>query len=249
MKWVVKLRTLLLKFSGPLQSWGTNSDFETRHTDLYPSKSAVIGLVAASLGYRRDEYEEIQKLNELDFAVRIDQKGNLKRDYQTAKSYKKNGDVLRTYVTNRYYIEDGIFSVALGHDNNEFIEGISYAVQNPYFQSYMGRRSLPLTSDFYIGIVDTDVISSLENLQWQASDWYKKRNNDIKSLTVYSDFKLSPNKNKHYRKDKVISFDQKARTFAYRYESRSTVPLKNNFVKGEHDAFAAIGDEICIYHE
>lgn len=235
---MIKLTTLLLKFSGPLQSWGTVSDFETRHTDLYPSKSAILGLIAGSLGYRRHEDKKIQELNELDFAIRIDQKGSLLRDYQTAKSYKPNGDILRTYVTNRYYIEDGVFAVALGHDNNEFIENISYAVQRPYFQSYMGRRALPLTSDFYLGLVDDDVISALENLQWQASDWYKKRNNEIDSLTIYSDSKVLASKNKHYRRDKIVSFDQKSRTFAYRYEARDSIPLK----KYEHDAFAALGD-------
>lgn len=232
------MKTLLLKFAGPLQSWGTNSDFETRHTDLYPSKSAVIGLIAASLGYRRNDDERIQKLNKLDFAVRIDQNGNLLRDYHTAKSYKKSGEVLRTYVTNRYYIEDGAFSIALGHDNNELIEEISYAVQNPYFQTYMGRRALPLNSDFYIGIAGDDVISSLEDLPWQASDWYKKNNNDIDSLTIYADSHLLASKSKHFRKDKVASFDQRSRTFAYRYESRDRVTLK----KEEHDAFAALGD-------
>jgi len=232
------MKTLLLKFAGPLQSWGTDSDFEIRHTDLYPSKSAVIGLIAGSLGYRRNDDERIQKLNKLDFAVRIDQNGNLLRDYHTAKSYKKSGEVLRTYVTNRYYIEDGAFSIALGHDNNELIEEISYAVQNPYFQTYMGRRALPLNSDFYIGIVDDDVISSLEDLPWQASDWYKKNNNDIDSLTIYADSHLLANKSKHFRKDEVASFNQRSRTFAYRYESRDKITL----IKEEHHAFEALGD-------
>lgn len=224
-----------------MQSWGTDSNFETRHTALYPSKSAMIGIIAASLGYRRDENDKIQRLNELDFAIRIDQEGNLLRDYQTAKSYKKNGEALRTYVTNRYYIEDGVFSVALGHDSNEFIEDISYAVQNPYFPTYMGRRALPLTLDFYLGLVDGDVISSLENLQWQASDWYKKRNNEINSLTIYSDFMLLPNNGKHCRKDEVISFDQKSRVFNYRYESRHSIPLKDEYLRKQHNAFAVLG--------
>ena len=234
---MIKLITLLLKLAGPLQSWGTSSDFETRHTDLYPSKSAVIGLIAASLGYKRNDKERIQKLNDLDFAVRIDQKGNLLRDYHTAKSYKNNGEVNRTYVTNRYYIEDGIFSIALGHDNNEIMEEISYGLQNPYFQTYMGRRALPLNSDFYIGLVYDDVISSLENLAWQASDWYKKDSQDIDSLTIYADSHLIGSKGRHYRRDKVVSFDQKSRTFAYRYESRDIITLK----KVEHDAFAVLG--------
>ncbi len=97
------MKTILLKFAGPLQSWGTNSHFEVRHTDMYPSKSAVIGIVAASCGYRRDEDENIQRLNDLHFAVRLDQKGSLLRDYHTAKKYKADGTVERTYVTNRYY--------------------------------------------------------------------------------------------------------------------------------------------------
>ena len=39
------MKTILLKFSGPMQSWGTDSHFETRHTDHHPSKSAVLGLL------------------------------------------------------------------------------------------------------------------------------------------------------------------------------------------------------------
>ncbi|MFB0972276.1 MAG: CRISPR-associated protein Cas5, partial [Neofamilia sp.] len=63
------MKTILLKFAGPLQSWGTDSHFETRKTDFYPSKSAIIGIIAASFGYERDDNEKIQELNELDFAV------------------------------------------------------------------------------------------------------------------------------------------------------------------------------------
>ena len=87
------MKTLLLKFAGPLQSWGTNSHFESRYTDFYPSKSAVIGMVAASFGYRRKEDEKIQKLNELDFAIRIDQPGNLLKDFHVAQKYKSNGQL------------------------------------------------------------------------------------------------------------------------------------------------------------
>lgn len=83
------MATILLKFAGPLQSYGTSSHFETRHTDLYPSKSAVLGMVAACLGYRRHEKDKLQLLNTLDFAVRVDQVGKLLKDYHTAKKYKK----------------------------------------------------------------------------------------------------------------------------------------------------------------
>lgn len=237
-----KLKTLLLKLAGPLQSWGVSSDFETRYTDLYPSKSAVIGMIAGSLGYRRYEDEKINQLNSLDFAVRIDQVGNLLRDFHIAKSYKQKGDLLRTYVTNRYYVEDAVFVVAIGSADHALIESILLAVQRPYFQTFMGRRSLPLNSDFYLDLVDDDVISSLKKCPWQASMWYQKANKGIVSLDIYTDSRLLPEKGKHIRRDKVISFNQKSREFDYRYESMERVPVIRDDFKENHDVFMALGD-------
>ena len=164
------MKSLLLKFAGPLQSWGTDSHFETRHTDYYPSKSAVIGMVAAAFGYRRstDCDEEIVKLNDLDFAVRIDQQGNLLRDYHIAAKYKYNGNFEKNYVTNRYYLEDAIFLVAIGSDNEKLIDSINNALRSPYFQSSLGRRSLPPTADFILGVEDCGVIQALLTYEWLA---------------------------------------------------------------------------------
>lgn len=236
------MKTLLLKLAGPLQSWGVSSDFETRHTELYPSKSAVIGMLAGSLGYRRYEDEKIKKLNELSFAVRIDQTGNLLRDFHTAKSYKADGAFIRTYVTNRYYIEDGVFVVAVASEDSSLMEAISSALKRPYFQPFMGRRSLPLNPDFYLGLVDESPISALESCPWQASKWYQKANRDITSLPVYADSSLLPTNRRAIRRDKLISFNQKSRDFDYRYESMKTVAVIREGLEEEHDAFAALGD-------
>lgn len=81
------MSTLLLRLAGPLQSWGTDSKFEVRRTENEPSKSGVIGLVAAALGIRRNE--EISELNSLRMGVRVDQEGKLMRDFHTAHSEKK----------------------------------------------------------------------------------------------------------------------------------------------------------------
>ena len=43
------MSTLLLRLAGPMQSWGTDSKFDIRRTGREPSKSGVIGLVAAAL--------------------------------------------------------------------------------------------------------------------------------------------------------------------------------------------------------
>lgn len=42
--------TLLLKLAGPLQAWGVESKFDERRTLNFPTKSGVIGMVAAALG-------------------------------------------------------------------------------------------------------------------------------------------------------------------------------------------------------
>ena len=48
---------LLFRLYGPLASWGEIAVGESRHTAAYPGKAALIGLLAAALGIRRDEEE------------------------------------------------------------------------------------------------------------------------------------------------------------------------------------------------
>lgn len=81
------MSTLLLRFAGPVQSWGINSKFEVRRTENAPSKSGVTGLLAAALGIRRNE--DISSLNKLRLGVRTDQEGRLLKDFHTAHSEKK----------------------------------------------------------------------------------------------------------------------------------------------------------------
>lgn len=227
------MKTLLLKFAGPLQSWGTDSKFETRYTDFYPSKSAVIGMIAASFGYRRDEDEKIKQLNDLDFAVRVDQRGNLLRDYQIATAYKPDGRFERNYVTNRYYLEDAIFVVAIGGED-DFIDKIEQSLKNPYFQTFFGKRSNPINPDFILDKTNQGVVESLENISWQAGNWYKKeyKNKSRVELEVYIDGDLIKESVSKFRKDRVESFSQKHRQFGYRGEKRYLVTLSE-----EHDAF------------
>ena len=49
------MAVLLLRLAGQMQSWGTQSRFSNRDTDLEPSKSGVIGLLCAAMGIPRDD--------------------------------------------------------------------------------------------------------------------------------------------------------------------------------------------------
>ena len=235
------MKTVLLKFSGPLQSWGTDSHFETRHTDSHPSKSGVIGLIAAGLGCHRDDEETINRLNGLDFAVRIDQVGQLLRDYHTAKKYKENGTFERTYVTNRYYLQDAVFVVALSSSTDELINDVRKAVTEPYYSLYLGRRSLPPTADLLLDVLDTDAITVLKKYPWQASKWYQKRNSN--RLQIFADESLLDSRSIRIRNDEVVSFSQTTgRKFRPRKEARIFVDVDVTYIIEEHDAFGTIGE-------
>ena len=234
------VKTLLLKLAGPLQSWGTRSHFETRHTDFYPSKSAIIGMIAAGFGYHRNDDESIAALNQLDFAVRVDRQGTLLRDYHTAQKYKNNGEFDRTYVTNRYYLEDAVFVVAVGHADEKWIDRIEEALRNPYYQPFMGRRSLPLPADFILGKSTKSVVDALREFPLQDSV-FRKRQKKEKTLVIYADADLMQDKVSTLRKDHVQSFSQKERKFGYRSEARMQIQAKQSESSTEHDAFGAIG--------
>ncbi len=237
------MKTILLKLAGPLQSWGTESHFEKRHTDVHPSKSVVLGMIAAGLGYRRDNDEQIRLLNELHFAVREDQPGHILRDYHTTHSYKLDGTPNRTYVTERYYIEDAVFVAAVGHENDARVDQIAAAICNPYFQPYLGRRSLPVTADCFLGTFDGDVIGVLKSFPWQASKWYKKHNANLNSLRIYADDNLTGGVTDNWRRDKIVSFSDHGRKYELRGES--VIRIQFPEIDGqpeEHDAFAALGD-------
>ena len=49
------MNVLLIRLKGPMQSWGSRSRFNLRSTEPYPTKSGVIGMIAAALGMARTE--------------------------------------------------------------------------------------------------------------------------------------------------------------------------------------------------
>ncbi|MEU9853705.1 type I-E CRISPR-associated protein Cas5/CasD [Streptomyces sp. NPDC047974] len=75
---------LLVRLAAPLQSWGVASRFSRRDSHVRPTKSAVVGLVAAALG--RDRTDPVDDLASLVFGVRADHPGTPVRDYHTVGS-------------------------------------------------------------------------------------------------------------------------------------------------------------------
>ena len=58
------MKTISIRLTSPLQSYGNEAQFARRTTGDYPSKSAIVGMLAAALGYQRDD-PAINALNDL----------------------------------------------------------------------------------------------------------------------------------------------------------------------------------------
>lgn len=237
------MKTVLLKFAGPMQSWGTDSHFETRHTDSHPSKSGVIGMIAAGLGCSREDDTELQRLNKLFFAVRVDQIYGQAKDYQIAGKYKNNIQTYdMPYVTNRWYLQDAVFVAALGSDDDALISDVKTAVEKPYFPLYLGRRSFPPTADLMLGIVDSDPVSSLRSFPWQASGKYQERNST--RLEVFCDASLVTGGSIRIRNDEAVTFSQRrGRQCSPRQEVRILVDAVQPAKESRHDAFGAVEED------
>ncbi|SHE65705.1 CRISPR system Cascade subunit CasD [Alkalibacter saccharofermentans DSM 14828] len=200
------MSTLLMRLAGPLQSWGVESKFEKRGTDRAPSKSGIIGMIAAAMGRRRSE--TIEDLLELKFGVRVDQEGVLLKDYQTVKGEKP-------YVTNRYYLSDAIFLVGL-EGNINLLEKIDTALLKPAFPLYLGRRSCPPEGIVSLGIKEqVSLKDALNNEPWLVSEWRKKRNQNKLNLRILIDSNIEDDE-VLFQRDLPISFNQSRREYGFR---------------------------------
>ena len=132
--------TLLLRLVGPMQSWGISSHFTVRDTGREPSKSGVIGLLAAALG--RPRHASISDLAALRMGVRVDREGRVEVDFHTAKHvYKASGGIKDTEVSRRYYLADAAFLVGLESDDLAFLRRLHNALRNPVWPLYLGRKA------------------------------------------------------------------------------------------------------------
>lgn len=141
--------TLRMRFAGPMQSWGTRSRFDLRDTEAAPTKSGVLGLVAAALGRQRST--DLSDLAALRLGVRVDRPGVLMRDFHTAQEVRRADDsgTQPTAVSRRDYLADAVFLVGLEGTDRQLLMQIDHALEHPHWPLALGRRafapSLPVT--------------------------------------------------------------------------------------------------------
>lgn len=213
--------TLLLRLAAPLQSWGKGSKFEIRTTEKMPTKSGVIGMLAASLGLGRNA--DLSKLKGLKFGVRADREGENIVDFHMVHGEKSS------YVTYRHYLSDAVFLAGLEGDRS-FLEELQTALQNPCFPLFLGRRSCPPTLPIVVGIRDLPLKTAL----CEESSIAEKHENMLR-VQIETD---APDAG--LIQDVPISFDPGSRRM-YGYRKIQEFFVQSACNETEHDAMSELG--------
>lgn len=157
-------RFLILKLQGPMQAWGEHTLEGIRPSANLPTKSAIIGLLGACLGIRRNNHDSLNMLVKvIQMAVRVDrQEMNMEKiaDYHTILDARKDYSGLKSHANSiqtwREYLCDAAFTVAVWQTEAaaKTIDRIRNALNRPYFTPYLGRRSCPIARPLFEKIVE-----------------------------------------------------------------------------------------------
>lgn len=255
---------LVLRLAGPLQSWGTQSQFSRRETDSQPSKSGVVGLLAAAERRRRED--PIVDLVALRFGVRVDQAGSLLRDYHTVSDYRGLGlpaaavdskgrqkrTSYSTKVTHRYYLQDAVF-VAVLEGDVELLGNLGSAIHAPGFALALGRRSCVPTQPIVLdgagedGLWPGDLRTVLGSVGWQATAGHRRlveRQSPSSHVTLAVTYDHEAGEES--KTDVPTTFAHRDRAFVVRTVHHDMVEIPTGFdlpddARDTHDPFALLG--------
>lgn len=161
---------LVFTLSASIGAMGDLAGHERRGSYLWPARSAIIGLLGAALGLRRED--DFSQLDQLGMAVAPFQHptdGGF-RDYHTvetipsAKVKKPNsrpqalraaGQGTNTTITLRDYRTGPLFGVVIWGDG---LAPLRDALNRPVFTLYLGRKSCPLSAPVGAQIVNAPTV-------------------------------------------------------------------------------------------
>jgi len=152
---------LAFYIDSPLQSWGASSKFEFRETNTFPTKSAIVGLLAAARGIDKHDPGEseclaplvglrltVVRLPKKDPATRLTDFHTIGGGYDKDASprermsipRKASGAPFGTVITRRSYLMDSAFAAILEGPAEE-LEQVSTDLLDPVWGVWFGRKA------------------------------------------------------------------------------------------------------------
>ncbi len=169
---------LILKCQGAMQAWGSHTYEDYRPSLIFPTRSAVVGLLGACLGIAREKPEQLKTLSDsfiltvLAHPRTVEQRHfkdecksktvslHKMTDYHTVLNARRADGGMRddAIVSRREYLCDAEFTLALTfkEDAAYDLEQVVRAVKKPIYTPYLGRRSCPLQRPLFEKIVTAE---------------------------------------------------------------------------------------------
>tara|TARA_R110002153_G_scaffold228568_1_gene381528 strand:- start:2386 stop:3132 length:747 start_codon:yes stop_codon:yes gene_type:complete len=151
---------LVFRLYGPLASWGQAAVGGDRPTGLQPTRSAILGLLGAALGIKREQESQLHALQtSVKIAVKQSVPTSLLRDYHTTqvpshsnklihrtRKSELSEDKLNTILSSRDYRCDGlwIIAISLTDETSCNLAELQQALSTPVYSLSLGRKSCPL---------------------------------------------------------------------------------------------------------
>jgi CRISPR system Cascade subunit CasD len=221
------MSVLLLRLAGPMQSWGTQSRFVQRDTGLEPSRSGVVGMLCAALGWPRDHPLEDFTLDKIRMAIRVEREGRLMRDYHTAQNVRR-ADTTKppqgTVISERFYLADSDFLVGLAGER-PFLERLEEGLHAPEWPLFLGRKAFLPTPPIVHGILDEDLGKAVKDWPWRKRVPWDDCPNQLRFIEEVGRAEGEP------RPDVPLSFVSRDRRFAIRHVKTSFIPCPSRILE------------------
>lgn len=183
---------LIFTLSAAFAAFGDVAGHERRGSWTWPGRSAILGLLAAAQGIRREG--DFAALDALRLAVAVFETGAPLRDYHTVQTVptaavkrpqsrpealRQAGKDANTTITLRDYRTGVLYGVAVA---GEGLPALAGALERPAFHLYLGRKACPLNAPLAPQIVAAetpeDALRRLRLPPWAA---------DLTACTIYAD--------------------------------------------------------------
>ncbi|MGZ4954984.1 MAG: type I-E CRISPR-associated protein Cas5/CasD [Methylobacter sp.] len=167
---------LIIKLQGAMQAWGGHTYEDYRPSLIFPTRSAVTGLLGGCIGIEREDIQALKALNgSFQLTVRANRRKIVQRenskekplvsmqkitDFHTVQHARKVDGKPRpeAIISRREYLCDAEFTLALAfvEDADYDLERVKQAIQKPVYTPFLGRRSCPIQRPLYEAVVNAE---------------------------------------------------------------------------------------------
>lgn len=143
----------ILHLKGPMMSFGDTGFGQIRGAGGFPSRSVVLGIVAAARGFQRNDKRLLELHRKLRVHAAAIHSGAPGVDYhivqpmeyeeETIHLHRRRREDVSSVITWREYLHDAHFMALVEGDDAGYVDECALKLRHPEFTTYLGRRSCP----------------------------------------------------------------------------------------------------------